>query len=166
MTESLFKLIIITAESQWRCCNKISHLSEAYLSWTSSLISTMTRFGSKFFVISSRAFSGIMSAHSHNIHSSSCMWKGFYRGAFIDLTPSNMFSTSCKNLRWWLTIQCAASSFSSGTSNRAGLKSSSRAVGLLQGSRWRHFWISSCKNKHWSHTSGNMNGPFKLTHEA
>lgn len=52
--------------------------------------------------------------------------------------------------RWWLTIQCAASSFSCGTSNRAWLNSSSRAVGLVLGSTSRHFWINSCKNKHTS----------------
>lgn len=57
-----------------------------------------------------------------------------------------------KDSHWWLTIQCAASSFSSGTSNRAGLNSSSRAVGLLLGSHSRHFWINSYKNKHKGHT--------------
>jgi len=50
-----------------------------------------------------------------------------------------------KDPRWWLTMQCAASSLSSGTSNSAWLNSSSRAVGLVQGSHSRHFWINSYK---------------------
>lgn len=57
----------------------------------------------------------------------------------------------CEDLRWWLTIQCAARSFNSGTSNRAGLNSSSLAVGLLPGSRSRHFWMSSCKKTNTGH---------------
>lgn len=44
-------------------------LSESYLSWVSSLVSAMTRLGSKLLVISSRAFSGIMSGQSQTIYS-------------------------------------------------------------------------------------------------
>lgn len=49
------------------------------------------------------------------------------------------------HLRWWLTMQCAASSLSKGTSNKAWWKRSSLAVGLLEGSTSRHFWMNSWK---------------------
>lgn len=51
------------------------------------------------------------------------------------------------DLRWWPTMQCAASSFSKGTSNKAWWNNSSFAVGRLLGSTSRHFWINSWKNK-------------------
>lgn len=57
-----------------------------------------------------------------------------------------------KDSRWWLTMQCAACSFSCGTSNRAWLNSSSLAVGLVLGSHSRHIWINTYKNKHLGHT--------------
>lgn len=72
------------------------------------------------------------------------------------------FITLCASIHsdshWWRTIQCAANSFSRGTSNRAGSKSSSRAVGLTLGSLSRHFWINSYKPPHkiWSHVTGKM----------
>lgn len=49
------------------------------------------------------------------------------------------------HLRWWLTMQCAASSLSKGTSNKAWWKRSSLAVGRLEGSTSRHFWMNSWK---------------------
>lgn len=76
-----------------------------------------------------------------------------------------MYACMCacvKDSRWWLTIQCAASSFNCGTSNRAWLKSSSRAVGLVLGSLSRHFWINSYKNKHLGHTKKKKEKPSKL----
>lgn len=76
------------------------------------------------------------------------------------------FITLCVSVyldsHWWRTIQCAANSFSRGTSNRAGSNSSSRAVGLTLGSLSRHFWINSYKKKKnhthtiWSHVTGKM----------
>lgn len=47
------------------------------------------------------------------------------------------------HLRWWLTMQCAASSLSKGTSNKAWWKRSSLAVGRFEGSTSRHFWMNS-----------------------
>lgn len=51
------------------------------------------------------------------------------------------------HLRWWLTMQCAASSLSNGTSNKAWWNSSSLAVGRLLGSTSRHFWMNSWKSR-------------------
>lgn len=163
----------------------------------SSFISAMTRLGSKFLVISSRAFSGIMSRQSQTIYCHTgcyskllficficCIWwcerldnrentqlcfykkirKGkthsvgcCYWSGFVSLWRSIRLLNLCSitlylsvhlDSHWWRTIQCAANSFSSGTSNRAGSNSSSRAVGLTLGSLSRHFWTNSYKKTH------------------
>lgn len=93
-----------------------------------------------FFVISSKAFSGIISGGKREKiklgHGTNHPGRLF---VFSPTTPDSV----CLHSRWWLTMQCAASSLSKGTSNKAWWNSSSFAVGRLLGSISRHFWINS-----------------------
>lgn len=69
----------------------------------------------------------------------------------LNLCSITLYLSVHLDSHWWRTIQCAANSFSSGTSNRAGSNSSSWAVGLTLGSLSRHFWINSYKkHTNWS----------------
>lgn len=81
-----------------------------------------------------------------------CYWSGFvslWRSIrLLNLCSITLYLSVHLDSHWWRTIQCAANSFSSGTSNRAGSNSSSRAVGLTLGSLSRHFWINSYKKTH------------------
>lgn len=97
--------------------------SSTYFICTPFLASTITKFGSMFLVISSKAFSGIISARKHDM-----FW-------FFSPTPKTRAPPApcricqrrgpgvclfaCGHSRWWLTMQWAASSFSKGTSNKA-----------------------------------------------